>query len=157
MPSDIVKRCCKKLTAAGLKIAFVESATSGRMCAEFALGPEPGKYLVGGLACYDAELKKGILNVPHEVIRDHTPESSEVTELLARGGKQYFGSDVIVAVTGLTTPGGSETPEKPVGTMFLHILIGTRSLSHREVFTGGAEDIMLKAIDTAARMISERL
>lgn len=37
MPSKIVSDCSKTLAGAGWNIAFVESATGGRMCSEFSL------------------------------------------------------------------------------------------------------------------------
>lgn len=37
MPLKIVSDCSKTLAGAGWTIAFVESATAGRMCSEFSL------------------------------------------------------------------------------------------------------------------------
>lgn len=63
----------------------------------------------------------------------------------------------MVAVTGLTTPGGSESINKPVGTMYLHIITANGEIAHREVFPGTPEEIILRAIDRAAGLITDIL
>lgn len=157
MPSEIVMKCSDALALKGWNIAFTESATAGRMCSEFALTPKSGDILRGGISCYEVFVKENILKVPHQLIEEHTPESAEVTASLAEHSAALFKSDITVAVTGLTTPGGSETPQKPVGTMFLHILLPVGYIAHREVFSGSAEQMILQTIDKAALLISEHL
>lgn len=157
MPSADVKKCSKLLAEKGFKIAFVESATAGRLCSEFSLCPESGKILMGGLVCYDAQLKKDILNIPAEIIKFHTPESAEVTRLLAKNAKPFLQADIVVAITGLLNEGGSETKEKPVGTMFIHIYSATSSIAKRLVFDGSPEERILQTIDSVARMLIEKI
>ena len=155
MPSEIVLKCAAALAKNKLNIAFVESATAGRMCSEFSLSPESGKILRGGISCYEVFVKEQILKVPHQLIETCTPESKEVTQLLAKNGARLFNSKVTVAVTGLTTPGGSEGPDKPVGTMFIGIKTPAQEYLHKEVFSGEPEEIVLKTIDKAAALIIE--
>src|SRR5689334_15742143 len=150
MVSKIVCDCSSLLCRKKLKIAFGESATAGRMAAEFALTPDSGKILLGGLVCYDACIKQRVLKVPQSLIDTCTPESAEVTQAVAEGLQKIMDADIFVAVTGLTTPGGSESAEKPVGTIFLHILHPEGSLPLRFEFKGDAESIILQAIDAAA-------
>jgi len=157
MPSQIVLECAKAIAAHGWKIAFVESATAGRMCAEFSLCPNSGDMLHGGISCYEVFIKENILKVPHELIDRYTPESAEVTQSLAEHSRSIFKCDIVVAVTGLTAPGGSETPQKPVGTIFLHILLPGSYIDHREVFHGSPEQIVMQAIDKAAELIVDSL
>ncbi|TLV03270.1 CinA family protein [Dyadobacter luticola] len=157
MLSQIVLDCSKALAEQGLTVAFAESATAGRLAAEFSLCPESGSVLKGSLVCYDASLKENILRVPPEMLRNFTPESAEVTQELAHRLQTFIPADVHVAVTGLTTPGGSESPEKPVGTMFIHAFFKTKSVAARDVFSGSAEEIVLQTIDRIARLILEEI
>jgi nicotinamide-nucleotide amidase len=157
MPSVSVQTCAKTIAGRGLTIAFAESATAGRAAFEFASTPESGKILPGALVCYDATLKENLLDVPAELVERCTPESPEVTAEIARRLKKLIPADILVGITGLTTPGGSETPEKPVGTMFVHIAWHDREFSFRKVFPGSPEEIVLAAIDSLAELISERL
>lgn len=150
MPSDIVLECCETLGRHNLSIAFAESATAGALCVSFSLSPESGKILKGGLVCYDAALKEQLFHIPPGTIKKYSPESAEVTEQLAKRLKRLVTADIYVAVTGLTTSGGSETPEKPVGTMFVHIVWAENSIGLREVYRGSAEEIVSKAVDRVA-------
>nr|WP_294924062.1 CinA family protein [uncultured Flavobacterium sp.] len=153
MPSEIVNKCSEAIAAKGWNIAFAESATAGRMSAEFAMTEHSGAILRGGIVCYDVFIKEQILNVPHAAIEKYTPESAEVTQILAQQASKIFNSKVTVAITGLTSPGGSETEEKPVGTIFFHIITPVEKISHREVFQGTPEEIILKAVDKTANLI----
>jgi nicotinamide-nucleotide amidase len=157
MPSQIVKKCSKAIAAKGWNIAFAESVTAGRMSAEFSMTEESGKILRGGIVCYEAFVKEQIMGVPQISIEKYTPESEEVTQILAQKAAKIFNSKITVAVTGLTTPGGSETPEKPVGTIFFNILTPIGKINHREVFKGTPEEIVLQAIDKMAEFILETL
>lgn len=153
MPSPLILESCKALAENNLTIAFGESATAGSLCVAYSLAPDSGKVLKGGIVCYDASLKEQILNIPHGIIKKYTPESAEVTEQLCRKLKKLINADVYVAVTGLTTPGGSETPEKPVGTMFIHMIWKDKSIGVREVYRGKPEEIIEQTVDRAGRMI----
>lgn len=152
-----VIECSKAIVKKGWKITFVESASAGRMCYEFSRVPDSGKILIGGLVCYDADMKEDILEIPPELIEVFTPESAEVTKAMAHNFCRIIASDICVAITGLTTPGGSETPEKPVGTIFLHIIFPHKQLAKRYEFKGTAEEIVTQAIDTAASLIVNEL
>ncbi|NEU08133.1 CinA family protein [Flavihumibacter sp. R14] len=158
MQNQLVTKSSKLLAENKLTIAFAESATAGKLSYEFSLTPDSGKILKGGLVCYDASIKEDVLDVPHELIEKYTPESPEVTKELARRlYKVVPSADVFIAVTGLTTPGGSETPEKPVGTMFIHAVVNGKDFPVREVFTGSAEQIIRAAIERVDRLLIEVL
>jgi nicotinamide-nucleotide amidase len=153
MAESKISICSKLMAEQGLTIAFAESATAGWLCSEFALTEESGKVLKGGIACYDADLKVKLLGVCQQLIDDYTPESMEVTRAMAYGLKETIYSDIQVTVTGLTTPGGSETAEKPVGTMFVFALIRGREASLRKVFSGSCEEVIHQTIEAAASML----
>lgn len=74
MSSQHVAQCAQLLAEQELKIAFVESATAGRLAAEFSLTNHAGKCLLGSLVCYDACIKQDLLKVPKELIDQFTPD-----------------------------------------------------------------------------------
>lgn len=148
-----IAECAKLLAEQKLRIAFVESATAGWLCSEFALTEESGQVLEGGITCYNADLKKSLLGVPHQLIEKFTPESQEVTDELARRLGKLMPADIFVAVTGLTTPGGSETAEKPVGTMFVSVLFKDHLFSERYEFNGSCEEVIKQTIIAAAALV----
>lgn len=158
MAIQSIAQCSSIIADKGMKIAFAESATAGWLASEFALVPDSGKVLLGGIVCYDVCVKEELFDISKDIIDKYTPESAEVTQLLAEGLGRYFKSDIKVAVTGLTAPGGSETEEKPVGTMFIHIkLPDNRYCSHREVFNGSPEDIISQTIERTGLLLTELL
>jgi nicotinamide-nucleotide amidase len=157
MPSPLLIKCSEVLKAQKLTIAFAESATAGRIPAELALIPNSGNILKGGVVCYDACIKQDVLGVPEELVKKYTPESAEVTAELATRLKDFIDADILVAVTGLTMPGGSETAAKPVGTMFVHLLIKGKPVALRQVFKGSPEEIVLQTVDLVAQTLINEL
>lgn len=141
----------------GLTVAFAESATAGWLCSEFALAEESGKVLQGGITCYDADLKVSLLGVPRKLINQFTPESMEVTREMAYRLEKLIPSNIQVTITGLTTPGGSETKEKPVGTMFIFVRINGHEVGARKVFEGSCEEIIHQTISAVADLLINEL
>ena len=157
MASSPVLACSKVLVEKEWTIAFVESATAGKMSYEFSTVPDSGKILVGGMVCYDACMKEEILRVPHALIATFTPESEEVTKEMAIRFSKFAQADICVAVTGLTAPGGSETPEKPVGTIFIYVILPFKHFDRRFEFEGSPENIVDQAINATASVILEEI
>jgi nicotinamide-nucleotide amidase len=157
MPSDIVIKCSHALKDNNLTIAFAESVTAGKLISEFALIPNCGCVLNGSIVCYNVSVKQGVLGVCAEYIEEYTAESAEVTEQMAIGLQKCIPSDVIVAVTGLAAPGGSETPQKPVGTMFVHGFFKGEPWNLHLHFDDEPEQIILNAIDAIAEYLLGRL
>lgn len=157
MPSKEVENCCQFLMENELTIAFAESATVGQFSAEFGLTDVAGKILKGGVVCYDASVKEQLLDVAAKLLDDFTPESAEVTIAAAHGLRKLLPAEIHIAITGLTCPGGSETPEKPVGTMFIHCISEFGEFSDRTVFSGNKAEIILQCIDRTCDLLVEHL
>ena len=149
-----IEPCAELMIKKELTLAFAESATAGRLSADFSLAESAGKFLKGGIVCYDACLKEDILQVPKHLIEQYTPESAEVTEAIARGLSEVIDSDISIGVTGLTCPGGSETAEKPVGTMFICGIRGEEVIIRDSVvFHGSPEEIVVQAVSHTANLL----
>ena len=116
----MLKKCCDLLEQHQLKIAFIESASSGFLCSQFSICKNSGAdILLGGLVSYDPSIKVDILDINPAFIELYTAESAEVTEAMTIHGKNLFNhADIVVACTGLLKPGGSVTKTKPEGTFF---------------------------------------
>lgn len=153
MPSEKVTQCVNALIARKLKIAFAESASAGKLSFEFSRVIDSGQILLGGLVCYDQCVKEDLLHVSHKLIEKHTAESAEVTKAMAQNLSKVLNADISVALTGLTSPGGSETPEKPVGTIFIHVVSGSHDFGRRYEFEGSPDAILEQATDAVSDMI----
>ncbi|MCJ8208870.1 nicotinamide-nucleotide amidohydrolase family protein [Mucilaginibacter sp. RS28] len=157
MPANVVIECSHTLKNHNLKIAFAESVTAGKVISEFALIPNCGSALAGSIVSYDAEVKKTLLKVPAELIEQFSAESEQVTEQMAIGLKQLIPADIVVAVTGLAAPGGSETEEKPVGTMFIHGFYHSYAFSKRVFFQGDPEQVIMDTVSAIAELVITQL
>ncbi len=153
-----IERIARILIDKKLTIAFVESATAGRLTSEFSKPTDAGSYLKGAIVCYDACLKEDLLKVDQKLIEIFTPESPQVTEAITIGLSKLIRADIHIGVTGLPAPGGSETSEKPVGTMFIHALLhGKELFRERRVYIGQPEQIILSTVGHVATLLIEHL
>ena len=157
MSNPLIHECSQRLKEKNLTISFAESATAGRVASEFALIPDCGKVLKGGIICYDACIKQDVLGIPRSIIEEFTPESAEVTKELAQRLSAFIKADVQVGITGLTMAGGSETADKPVGTMFLYFLMKNNSVAVHKVFDGTPEEIVYQTVDVVAQTLLDEL
>ncbi|UKT64223.1 CinA family protein [Pedobacter mucosus] len=147
-----------KLNEQKLTIAFAESATAGHLCADFSLMENAGSFLKGGIICYDAEIKESLLEVDPQLIAKFSPESMEGTREIALGLSKIIPADIHVGITGLTCPGGSESTEKPVGTMFIYACKNSQHIfSERITFSGNKLDIVLATANHFACMLENYL
>lgn len=153
MASEKVIACCDVLIKRNLTITFVESASAGKLNYEFSTVFNSGKILIGGIVCYHTSMKEDLLSIPHGTIKKYSAESAVVTKLMAQNFYRYVQSDICVGLTGLTTPGGSENKNKPVGTIFIHIIFPDKEIAKRFEFKGNPENIINQAIDAVAELI----
>ncbi|HEX8376511.1 MAG TPA: CinA family protein [Pedobacter sp.] len=157
MPAKSVIACCHTILSKDLTIAFVESASTGRLIYDFTSVPNCGEIVKGSIVCYDRSVKENLLKVPSQIIDQYSAESPEVTQLLAEGLLELIPADIVVAVTGLASPGGSETAEKPVGTMFVHSIIKGKAWKTSLLFEGSPDEIIAQTIEAIAAMLLDQL
>jgi nicotinamide-nucleotide amidase len=137
-----------------LKLALAESCTCGLAAAQLAPATGISEVLLGSVVTYHAEAKQKLLGVKKETLATYSAESQQTTNEMALGLRRHLPlADVCVAVTGLCGPGASETPDKPVGTVFVTILLEGHAHEFREQFEGDA----LKIREQAALFIYDKL
>jgi len=152
-----VANCCQQLAQKGLTIAFAESATAGFLSFLFSLTNKSGDVLKGGIICYDACIKEDVLRVPSELMAQFSAESLEVSDAIAAGLASIISADIHVGITGLTKPGGSESPEKPVGTIFTVIRAKDWQVADRSIFTGTEQMIVEDTVSNLCMLIERKL
>jgi nicotinamide-nucleotide amidase len=136
----------KTLRKEELTIAFAESVTAGMAVNLFSKQLDIGPMLLGGVVAYKESCKTAVLGVKPATLEKYTGESSQVTVEMAKGLQKLMKPGVAVAVTGLATPGGSETKKKPVGSIFISVIFkgGVHEFSSR--FYGTADEIIMQAV-----------
>lgn len=150
-----LKRCCDLLEQQQLKLAFIESASSGYLTSQFSIYKNSGAdILLGGLVTYDPSIKVSVLGLDSVLIQQFTAESMQVTRAMAKHGKRLFKeADLIIACTGLLKPGGSETPEKPEGTFFISIFYQENLYCFHYIIEGTALERLNRLTDYVAEEI----
>lgn len=137
-----------------LTLALAESCTCGLVAAQMAPATGVSEVLLGSVVTYHIEAKQKLLGVKKETLVTYSAESQQTTNEMALGLHRALpNADVCVAVTGLCGPGASETPDKPVGTMFFTILVEGHAYEYREQFEGNAD----KLREQAANFIYDKL
>jgi nicotinamide-nucleotide amidase len=130
-----------------LTLAFAESMTCGLAAHRLAGCIGTSDVFKGGIVCYTPEVKSGLLKIPKATIKKHSCESQEVTQLLAKNLSKLIDADIYAAVTGLASPGGSETKQKPVGTVFISVYHKKKSHNCKHIFRGSPLNIRKKTCD----------
>lgn len=141
-----------------LTLALAESCTCGLVAAQLAPAEGVSDVLLGSVVTYHALAKQRLLGVRPETIELYSAESQQSTNEMAMGLHQHLPeADVCVAVTGLCGPGPSATPDKPVGTVFVTILLDQHAHEYRAQFKGDANGMRQQAADFIYRQLAELL
>lgn len=140
-------RLVKLLQSRGMKLALAESMTCGEAASRLASVQGTSDVLLCSVVCYHESAKTCLLKVDPRIIKKHTAESQQTTDAMVKKLKRMMKADVYAAITGLASPGGSESKRKPVGTVFISVLHG-KKLRHEKVkFNGTPSEIRTKACD----------
>jgi nicotinamide-nucleotide amidase len=141
----------------GLSIAFAESMSCGMIAHSLGTVSRTCDFFVGSIVCYAESVKTGLLKVAPSLIKKYSAESQEVTDELAKKLKKLIKADIYASLTGLAAEGGSETPDKPVGTVFFSILIEEQIKRMRLRFRGSPLEIRKKSSEAFFKFIIKQL
>ncbi len=153
----LLKECADLFKDKGFTLAFAESVTAGCLCHAFGALPQCGSFFKGGIVAYDAGVKINLLGLDQKTLDTFTPESAEVSKEMALGLQKCIPADGLIAITGLNAPGGSENPEKPVGTIFIHALIKEQHYSLKKWFQGDPECMNRQILTEACLFLKKTL
>jgi len=138
-----------------LSVAFAESVTAGYVGCQFSKALKVSEVYKGSIVAYQEVIKSQLLGVSKRTLEKYTAESQEVTNEMALGIQNLYNVDIAVAVTGLANPGGSESPSKPVGTVFITILYSDKRYEFRELFSGDREEIIAQSTQSIFEHLKE--
>jgi len=130
-----------------LTIAFAESMTCGMAAMKVGNVSGTSEAFLGSIVCYDASVKTDLLKVPPQLIKKYTAESQQVTDKMAQLLTKKMRADISAGITGLAAPGGSETKQKPVGTVFISLYLKGKLFRKKKKFNGSPLEIKKKACD----------
>jgi nicotinamide-nucleotide amidase len=142
----------EQLRTRQMSISVAESCTGGLLASRLTDVPGSSDYFDRGLVCYSNRAKVDLLGVPQSLIAESGAVSEPVARSMAEAVCKQAGSQVGVGITGIAGPGGG-TPEKPVGTVVVAIVVdgGTRVRTFQ--FVGGRDQIKFQATQAALNML----
>lgn len=149
----LVSVLTEKLVSSNLTIAFGESATGGRVAYEFSLLPGAGLVLKGGIVCYAEEIKTKLLGISDQLIEKYSAESPQASRAIVEGLMPLFPADILVGLTGLVRPGGSETPQKPVGSVFIVVVFQEQWYTRNICVKGPPETIVEHTVVEVCKLL----
>jgi nicotinamide-nucleotide amidase len=101
-----------------LSLAVAESCTGGYLSHLITSVPGSSEYFLGSIIPYAYDIKMRQLGVKPETLEKHGAVSEPTIVEMANLVRAKFNTDIGVATSGIAGPGG-ETPEKPVGTVWI--------------------------------------
>lgn len=120
MNVEIAQRVLERLQERHQTVGLAEACTGGLIGHLLTEVPGSSRAFVGSIVAYHNSVKRALLDVPDEVLREHGSVSAETVRLMALGVRQTLHTDWGVAVSGILGPTGGSV-EKPVGTMFIAV------------------------------------
>jgi nicotinamide-nucleotide amidase len=142
----------ERLRARHLTIAVAESCTGGLLSSRLTDVPGSSDYVERGEVCYSNRSKIDSLGVPAALIAEHGAVSEPVARAMAEGIRTKASTHVGIGVTGIAGPGGG-TPDKPVGTVMIAVLIGADAHVRTFQFIGPREMVKFQSTQAALNML----
>lgn len=144
------------LKAKGMTIALAESCTGGLVNHRLTNIPGSSAWVLGGVNAYANSVKKKLLGVSHETLKEHGAVSKECAGEMADGVRKALGADIAVSTTGVAGPDGG-TPDKPVGTVCFGLSTAEETLTARFQLWGTRDWVKLLASQVALEWVRRKL
>lgn len=154
--ADLAGVVVERLRRGHQRLGVAESCTGGLLAERITAIPGASDIFVGGAVAYADAVKIALLNVPLATLQAHGAVSEETVRAMAAGAQSLFAVDCTIAVTGIAGPGGG-TPDKPVGTVWLGVRIGSETRAVKRVFPGDRDEIRQRAAQAGLDMLRRQL
>jgi nicotinamide-nucleotide amidase len=140
----------------GWTLATAESCTGGMVATRLTSVPGSSNVFRGAVVAYADDVKEQELGVSRATLEQYGAVSAETAAEMAAGVRARLGADVSVSVTGIAGPGGG-TPEKPVGTVFLHAETPEGSRGLEFTFAQDRESVRRRSTVVALHLVRRLL
>lgn len=150
------ERLVEELLERGYHITTAESCTGGMVAASIVDVSGASLVFEEGYITYSDRVKKKILSVPDELLKEYTAVSSEAAEKMAEGALEAAGCEVAVSVTGYAGPDAAEDGT-PAGTVYIGCDILGKIAVKGYHFSGDRNEVRRQACEEALSMVLERL
>lgn len=134
-----------------LTIAVAESCTGGLLASRLTDVPGSSAYVELGVVCYSNRSKTDLAGVSSTLIAEHGAVSEQVARAMAEGIRGRAVTNIGIGVTGIAGPGGG-SPEKPVGTVVVAVIVDEEARVRTFQFFGGRDMVKFQAAQAALNM-----
>lgn len=149
MISEIIQ---KVFIQNGWTLATAESCTGGNIAHQITLNPGSSEYFVGSVVSYSNNVKKNVLGVNSEDLKQFGAVSEQVAIQMASGVRKLMQTDFAISSTGIAGPTGG-TSQKPVGTVWIGIASYTGTFAKKFQFYGDRESVINQTTKKAFEML----
>ncbi len=146
----------RQLGAAGKTLAVAESCTGGLIASRLTNVSGASRVLLNGWVTYSNESKARDLGVRPETLNQHGAVSEETAREMAEGARQRSGAAIAIATTGIAGPTG-DTPEKPVGLVYIALAVARGTTVQRHTLTFDRETFKYYASQIALDLVRREL
>ena len=139
------KTTLTKLIKKNLSISTAESCTGGLLASSITKIRNCSKIYVGGYVTYSNKLKIQDLNVKKTTIKNFGAVSRETAIEMVDGLYLKNKTNICISTTGIAGPGGG-TKSKPVGLVYIGILINGKKKVFKKNFSGSRINIQRNCV-----------
>lgn len=140
----------------GFSLSLAESCTGGLASSSITDISGSSDYFKGSVVAYDNEVKKELLSVTPEILKEYGAVSSQCALSMAAGVMGLFKTDASIAITGIAGPGGG-TIRKPVGTVYIAVRVKNHTKVKKFLFKGTRRAIKKQSVESALTLLSKTL
>ncbi len=137
-------------------ITMAESCTGGRVAAAFTSIAGVSSVFDGAVVTYANEIKEEWLGVSREILSEHGAVSKECVDQMLSGAIKMSHANHSIAISGVAGPDGG-TPDKPVGTVYIGVLVNGVKTIQKYHFEGDREDIQDSATKKSIELFLKKI
>lgn len=153
---ELEKLISALLRAREATLSIAESCTGGLVSDRITNVSGSSDYFKGAIVSYSIDAKARHLDIPLKYLEKYGAVSPQVAKKMAEGVRKAFGSTFGLSTTGVAGPTGG-TPESPVGTVFIAVSDGRKTLVKGESLKGSRRMVKEKAAERSLRFLYENL
>jgi len=137
-------------------LALAESCTGGYLGHRITRVAGSSAYFKSSIVSYSNESKIHFLGVKKTTLEQYGAVSRETALEMAEGAQREAAADIALSVTGIAGPSGGSA-EKPVGSVWMGVVLSGRSEARHFHFHGDRERVILGASQAALNFLRTAL
>jgi nicotinamide-nucleotide amidase len=149
---NLQQKVVELLTKKNLKVALAESCTAGYTAKRLTEISGASSVFECGIISYSNEVKKSLLGVSAQTLKDFGAVSPQTAEEMAKGVRLLGAADIGIGITGIAGP-QSDDSNKPVGLCYI-ALADAKTVQVEKIETGRTSDREYNRYYAASRALN---